>query len=405
MNYRFILLFFIMFISSFVIDAQEQTEEITSENGKTVKIRYSVKRYETYADVKFEEAYVEGSLDLKLLFAISRKCNIPLKRGSKKDLKEIVVCPNKTEIDELSNDEYHVLNDNSLHVFNDYLSKITIRNLDSKEDSLKVPVYLAEYEKSKFNLIDLCHLSIKIPKMVSSVKSNQKQTVLANQDNQGVYFENDNGWEEDDGLVEDVDSYDLLPLGQDEEQKILEKQKEERNTIENINNHLKEAQLLIDNPESSLKDLKEMDSMLYNDITKIENINSTHPLLEKLKSRRKLVSTRIDEIEKQEEESSQKRTIWMIIGGIILAILGFVGNQAFQHYRNVRNEKNMMSMQQSIVRRAEDEAKRRAQSMARQKVNQVQNAARRKSQDYVRGSINSGISKISKGKKNKGFSI
>lgn len=391
-----------MFISSFVIEAQEQTEEITSENGKTVKIRYSVKRYETYADVKFEEAYVEGSLDLKLLFAISRKCNIPLKRGSKKDLKEIVVCPNNTEIDRhgLSNDRYHVLNDNP----NINSSKITIRNLDSKEDSLKVPVYLAEYEKSKFNLIDLCHLSIKIPKMVSSVKSNQKQTIMGNQEN--IVNSSDN-YLPDDADEGDGDNEDYSDESQEEDDKI-EKIKEQ------VKKDLQAAESLLqaDSSTINLGDAKKRlgnyrDQLIGHDSDDlIKRIDETiNRINDKIVNIEKDKEQKAEAIAKQEVETSQKRTIWMIIGGIILAILGFVGNQAFQHYRNVRNEKNMMSMQQSIVRRAEDEAKRRAQSMARQKVNQVQNAARRKSQDYVRGSINSGINKIGKGKKNKGISI
>lgn len=104
----------------------------------------------------------------------------------------------------------------------------------------------------------------------------------------------------------------------------------------------------------------------------------------------------------QKAEEDRKQNLWLIIGGVILAILAFVGNQTFQHFRNVKNQKSIMDMQQNVVRRAEDEAKRRARNMARSQINRVQGEARRK----TRSAINDGIGKIGKkGKGNKGISI
>lgn len=104
----------------------------------------------------------------------------------------------------------------------------------------------------------------------------------------------------------------------------------------------------------------------------------------------------------QKAEEDRKQNLWLIIGGVILAVLAFVGNQTFQHFRNVKNQKSIMDMQQNVVRRAEDEAKRRARNMARSQINRVQGEARRK----TRSAINEGIGKIGKkGKGNKGISI
>lgn len=79
-------------------------------------------------------------------------------------------------------------------------------------------------------------------------------------------------------------------------------------------------------------------------------------------------------------EKDKKRNIWMIIGGIILAILAFIGNQVFQSFQNAKNQKNMLNMQQSIANKAEAEAKRRARNAIRnttnQKVNQTKNEVR-----------------------------
>ena len=64
-------------------------------------------------------------------------------------------------------------------------------------------------------------------------------------------------------------------------------------------------------------------------------------------------------------EKAQKRSMWMIIGGVTLAVFGFIGNQIFQHFRNIRNQRNMMEMQQSIANQAEREAKRRVRNATR----------------------------------------
>ena len=99
-------------------------------------------------------------------------------------------------------------------------------------------------------------------------------------------------------------------------------------------------------------------------------------------------------------EAEKKRNIWMIIGGVILAALCFIGNQVFQHFRNIRNQRSMMEMQQDIARRAENEAKRHAQNYARRKTNEVVNNARRSTQEMVRNKV-----KQSGGNKPKNISI
>jgi len=67
----------------------------------------------------------------------------------------------------------------------------------------------------------------------------------------------------------------------------------------------------------------------------------------------------------EQAEKAKKKNFWMIIGGIILFVLAFVGNQVLQSIRNARNQKRMMNMQQSIVNKAENEAKKKAQQAVR----------------------------------------
>ena len=96
--------------------------------------------------------------------------------------------------------------------------------------------------------------------------------------------------------------------------------------------------------------------------------------------------------EKEEAEKSRRRTIWMIIAGILLAVLSFVGNQVMQSLRASRGQKSMMEMQQNLTKRAENEAKRRAQSAIRSNTRKVVNLAGQKAKEAMKKTAN-GINK------------
>lgn len=101
------------------------------------------------------------------------------------------------------------------------------------------------------------------------------------------------------------------------------------------------------------------------------------------------------------EQSKKRRNIWMIVGGVLLAVLMFVGNQVFQH---IRTEKSRKQWANGMVNRAEGELTRRAQGAVRSKVNRVQGEMRQRGRDIVRDGVNSAVKGV-KGKNNKGFSI
>lgn len=100
---------------------------------------------------------------------------------------------------------------------------------------------------------------------------------------------------------------------------------------------------------------------------------------------------RQDSIKKAEQtqaETEKKQNLWMIIGGAILAVLCFIGNQIFQHFRNLRSQKNMLEMQEDIARRAEYEVKRHTQNAVRKKTNEVVNNTKKTTDKLVRDKLN-----------------
>lgn len=74
-----------------------------------------------------------------------------------------------------------------------------------------------------------------------------------------------------------------------------------------------------------------------------------------------------------QEDKQQKRTILLIIGGLILGIIGFVSNAVFKYFMNINNQKSIMQMQESIAKQAEHEATRRSREIVRNKTHQAVN--------------------------------
>ncbi len=85
-----------------------------------------------------------------------------------------------------------------------------------------------------------------------------------------------------------------------------------------------------------------------------------------------------EEASRQQEEKQQKRTVWMIVAGAVVAVLGFVGNGVFRHFRDKNQQKSIMEMQQSLTRQAEHEARRRSGEIVRNKAHQMANKMREK---------------------------
>lgn len=180
----------------------------------------------------------------------------------------------------------------------------------------------------------------------------------------------------------------------EEEKNQIEMENDIRSDLEYLNERLSNSDKL---SESDIAELKGIANELR---------RKSHSMKDsELKSQMKDAADRCDDVMKNLEDSKKKRNLWMIIGGILLAVLMFISNHALQYFRNLRNQKGIEEMQEKMVKRAEDEARRKAGNTIRSKIDTVQNRAIGKGRDAVRKGINGSVGRLTKDKGNKNFTI
>lgn len=93
------------------------------------------------------------------------------------------------------------------------------------------------------------------------------------------------------------------------------------------------------------------------------------------------------EIDKKKSElngQKTKRTIWMVIGGALLAILMFVGNHALKTLRNRSQMRSMQELQDRAMHQAEGKVKQATQRVVDQQVNKAEQAVKRTASGSLR---------------------
>lgn len=167
----------------------------------------------------------------------------------------------------------------------------------------------------------------------------------------------------------------------------LEKKKEEE--VIKIIDYAQGVLAKDDDTDYYLSDLRATSQKLQMESSTVKD----EVLKEKIKQMSDKCDQKVVEIEKKKEQHN----LWMIIGGVILAVVGFIGNKAFQIYNNKKEQEKILKMQDDIAKRAESEAKRRARNMAQKQTQQTQGEVKQKT-NYV---VNKGVGKTGKNGKGK----
>lgn len=259
---------------------------------------------------------------------------------------------------------------------------IEFRN-DSQDDvEIKMPLYIAVYEKKqKYSIVSAC----KQPLSVSTAIEPGKSTGRKPSDRQGSRTEkiavtsieeqdSDNG-----DITSVLSSIDMVKelLGRETEYPFSQTMQMEIYNLRSMKNQIKEPEIIDRINEVLLlysdkeRELKESQNQAV-----LAAKAQEQALIQQQKQEAEAQQKAAEEKAREQEEKQQKRTLWMIIGGVILAIFGFIGNAVFKHFRDVSNQKSIMQMQDSLARQAEHEAGRRSREIIRNKAHQAANKGR-----------------------------
>lgn len=255
-----------------------------------------------------------------------------------------------------------------------------VKNVSDKRD-INFPLYVAIYEKKRtYKLVGSTSQPLKVT--IGKASSGNNQPVRTEPETERIAIQTSEELEADN---EDVTkalscmqmirqllaSETEFPFSQTLQWEIhnlhlLRDRVKDTDIIERIN----EILLSCNNKERELKDAQNEASLAAQ--------AQEQALIAQQKAEEEARQKEADEKARIQEEKQQKRTLWMIIGGVILAILAFIGNAIFKHFRDVRNQKSIMEMQESLAKQAEHEVSRRSKEIVRNKAHQMANKGKSK---------------------------
>lgn len=385
---------------------REVTDTLRSTKNDRVIITYNVTLDNGHVQVKFKKVSKSlgashrdeyNELDKVAVIFFDRYGNYKNYKFTGINIDAILRIPSNLKYVE-SSEGYHILRHDQMPIIS-----AEFRSGENQDCTLEIPIYLAYYKrtglirkKSIYDVFAQCGvLKVKVSKRnsVSDVQNtgrSESQTITSSTVIEGEMQEDDN---EALGLANSVMS--LLRL-----QTKLPFDDELKSNFSNLNrlSHKVKDDRVRSRVEEAIEAYREKQKEL--EMVEEAKKEEADRLIMEEKEKERARQDSIAEAQKIETEKQQKRNLWMIIGGVILAVALFVGNQLAQTLRNKRTEKNM----HDLARQAEEKAKRQARQRIQTKINKAEYEAKRKSRELV----NDGIKSMRNGKNknnNKGVSI
>ena len=277
---------------------------------------------------------------------------------------------------------------------------ITLELKSPEPTKLSIPIFLAHYEKKRRYKI-FANCGTLVVNLTKKSAANRMGEIASELTTQTITTQ-----EEVEGAFTDVDEANILInkvsdlLNDQDEYPFSDELKQAISSLRDRSYRITDNQVT-SRIEEVLKACKQKEEELKGAANAAAKAAEEAAMQQAKKAEQEALARQdsIAAVAQQKAEEDKKRNMWMIIGGVVLAILVFAGNQAFQHFRNVKNQKNMMEMQENIVKQAENEAKRRARSMAQSQVSHIKGDVRKNTRNVIKDSVG----RIGKG--NKGVSI
>lgn len=260
-------------------------------------------------------------------------------------------------------------------------SPISFVKKSSDERDIKFPLYVAVYEKKQtYRLVGSTVHPLKVA--VGKASNGNNRTVRTGTETERIAIQTSEELEADnEDVAKALSSMQMIrqllasetevPFSQTLQMEIynlrsLKDRVKDADVIERIN----EVLLSCNDKERDLKESQKEASFAAQ--------AQEQALIAQQKAEEEVRQKEAEEKARIQEEKQQKRTLWMIIGGVILTVLAFIGNAIFKHFRDVRNQKSIMEMQESLAKQAEHEAGRRSREIVRNKAHQVANKGKSK---------------------------
>ena len=402
MGNKFILLILFLIFASVSSWAREVIDTLESSKKDRVIITYDITQTDRQATIKF--------LDVKKKLGRAFKDNY-------KKLDEIAILffdrtgnyDDKTEFSGINTDAFMIPKDIKYKVSKDgyYLLNdnptITMELKSGDNIKVSIPIFIAHYEgKKRYKVFSRCeNLIIEL----SQKKNSNVQDRTAQQQTTKIITSE----EEVEGEFTDIDEANILInkvqdlLADAKEYPFSEELKQAISSLRDRSYRITDdkASSIISEVLRACK-IKENELKSDADAAAEAAEREAERLAKQAEEQARARQDSINEAARIKAEEDKKQNLWLIIGGVILAILGFIGNKAFNIYNNKKNQENFARIQDGMVKRAENEAKRRARNMAQNQINQVKREARKKTQSAINDRINT-IGK--KGKGNQSISI
>lgn len=379
---RFTLVFLAtMFLNCLSVFAKTVKDTLVTEDGDRIILTYELLRSEDHYTIKFNNQQKKlGSINGDKYSDLSKVAVMFFDRtgGFSNNITITNMVPEAFMVP--SNVQYEHSTD-GFFVVQDYPTLDLIANGSS---DITIPIYLAYHpKKGKYTLFSKCkgmkiHLSSSNPTISQQSTPQITQQIVTST----TEIEADNT-----AALKVMESIKLAKelLHEADKLPFSESLQDEIRFIRIERREITDAGLL-----SQISDVLQMyedkKTALEKEISAAQ-IAAQQEIEARTKREAEEIQSRNDSImaaQQEQAEKDKKRNTWMVIVGVILAILAFIANQFFQSIRNSRNQKNMVNIQQRIANQAEAEAKRRARNAIRSATNRTVNQTKSEVREAVR---------------------
>lgn len=370
-----------VFLNGLTVDAKTVKDTLVTLDGDRIILTYELSHSEDHYTIRFNNQQKKlGRINGAKYADLSKVAVMFFDRagGFSSDVSITNLVPEAFMVPSNVNYEY---SSDGYFIVQDYPTlNFTVR----EEADITIPIYLAYHsKKGKYTLFSKCRgMKIRLSASGSTTRQQSSPQTTQQTVTSTTEIEPDNT-----KALKVMESIKLAKdlLGEADRLPFSESLQDEIRFIREQKREITDAELL-----SQISDVLRMyedKKAALEEQASAAQIAAQQAAEEKARREAEEIRTRNDSLmaaQQEQAEKDKKRNLWMIIGGVILAILAFIGNQVFQSFRSNRTQKNMMEIQQSIANQAEAEAKRQARNAIRGTTNRTVNQAKNKVREAVR---------------------